>query len=205
MRNRLKERRARLRGIADLPAGNVANGQKLCEYRDVPFGWFRVAYNGCVALSVYNALVLLGYGIPFRRIHRLFHRFWKPRFLGVRTWELRRALKKLDIPFREFWSGELLSAAMEPGDVAIVMSWNETVPYCHFTLGEEPLSVLRFHTPFGGAHGVAVAYTAPGKWTVYNRYSNRDRAYVYGSFREFLPYEAAFMKGFLLRPISTEA
>ncbi len=174
------------------------NGQKLCEYANVPFGWFRVSYNGCVALSIYNALLLSGYEIPFCRIHRLLHRFWKPRIFGVRVWELRRCLRKLDIPFREFWSGELLSSSMEPGDTAIVMSWNETVPYCHFTLGKEPLSVLRYVNPFGGAHGVAVTYTAPGNWTVYNRYSNRDHAYCYSSFRDFLPFEGAFMKGFLI-------
>ncbi len=175
------------------------NGQKLCEYANVPFGWFRVAYNGCVALSIYNALLLSGYKVPFHRIHKVLHRFWKPRFFGVRVWEIRRCLRKLKIPFREFWSGDLLRSSMEPGDTAIVMSWNDTVPYCHFTLGEEPLSILRYPSPFGGAHGVAVTYTAPGNWTVYNRYSNRDHAYTYSSFREFLPFEAAFTKAFLIR------
>ena len=204
MRHSWRERRSQIRSMTDIPALHPANGQKLCEYANVPFGWFRVSYNGCVALSVYNALLLSGYNVPFHRIHKLFHRFWKPRFFGVRVWEIRRCLRKLHIPFREFWSGELLSSAMRPGDVSIVMSWNETVPYCHFTIGTEPMSVLRFPTPFKGAHGVAVAYTAAGEWTVYNRYSNRARAYVFGSFREFLPYEAAFMKGFLIQPNITK-
>ena len=177
-----------------------ANGQKLCEYADVPFGWFRIAYNGCVVLSIYNALLLSGYNVPFHRVHRLLHRFWKPRCFGVQTWEIRRCLRKLGISFRVFRSGELLSSAMEPGDTAIVMSWNDTVPYCHFTLGAEPLSVLRYPSPFGGAHGVALTHTPQGTWTVFNRYSNRDHAYTYASFREFLPFEAAFIKGFLIQP-----
>ena len=185
--------------MRELPALQPANGQRLCEYANVPFGWFRVAYNGCVALSVYNALLLTGYRVPFYRIHGILHRPWIPRLLGVRVWELRRCLRKLGIPFREFRSGDLLASAMEPGDTAIVMSWNQTVPYCHFTLGEEPVSILRFHSPFGGAHGVAVTYTAPGRWTVYNRYSNRNHVYTYGSFREFLPFEAAFIRGFLIQ------
>ena len=199
MKTTMKERKALIRAMAEIPALRLANGQQLCEYAQVPFGRFRVAYNGCVALSVYNALLLKGYNIPFYRIHRILHKPWVPRIFGVRVWELRRCLRKLGIPFREFWSGDFLADAMEPGDTAIVMSWNDSVPYCHFTLGEEPLSVLRYPSPFGGAHGVAVTYTAPGKWTGYNRYSNRDHVYTYGSFREFLPFEAAFMKGFLIQ------
>lgn len=89
---------------------------------------------------------------------------------------------------------------MKPGDVAIVLSWNRSVPYCHFTMGQEPLSVLRFPDPFGGAHGVAVEYTKDGKWTVYNRYSNRKRPYVYPDFESFLPFAPLFVRGFLITP-----
>ena len=174
------------------------NGQALCEYKDVPFGWFRVSYNGCVALSIYNALLLSGYNIPFSRIHGMLHRPWIPRIFGVRIREIRRCLKKLGIPFREFSDPHQLASSMEPGTTAVVMKWNRTVPYCHFTIGEEPLSVLRFTDPFGGAHGMAVSRTAPGKWTVYNRYSNRDRPYIYDSFQEFYLFEPAFMRGFLI-------
>ncbi len=175
------------------------NGQALCEYANVPFGWFRIAYNGCAALSIYNALLLSGYHIPFSRIHGMLHKWWIPRIFGVRVWEIRRCLKKLEIPFREFSAGDQLSSAMEPGTTAVVMKWNRSVPYCYFTVGEEPLSVLRFSDPFGGAHCMAVSYTVPGKWTVYNRYSNQARPYFYDSFRDFLLFETTFMRGFLIQ------
>lgn len=176
------------------------NGQKLCAYAKIPFGWCSFGHNGCCVLAIYNALLLSGYHIPFHTIHKLLHRPWKPRFFGVRTWEIRRCLKKLRIPFQEFSSGTGLTSQMHPGDIAVVMSWNRTVPFLHFTMGSEPLSVLRYPDPFGGAHGVAIEYTCQGKWTVFNRYSNRDRVYHFGSFREFLPFESAFMKGFLITP-----
>lgn len=180
------------------PSLRPINGQKLCEYAQLPFGWCRFGYNGCVVLSIYNALLLSGYELPLPVIHRMLHRIWKPRFFGVRVWEIRRCLQKLGIPFREFTSSSELTSAMEPGSAAIVMSWNRTVPYCHFTVDQEPLSVLRFPSPFGGAHGVAIEYTAPGQWRVFNRYSNIAHTYTFSSFREFLPFEAAFMKGFLI-------
>lgn len=176
------------------------NGQALCEYANIPFGWFHIGYNGCLVLAIYNALLLSGYEIDLAAVHKVLHRFWKPRFFGVRQWEISRCLKKLEIPFREFDSPAEFVASMEPGDVAIVLSWNRTVPFCHFTMGEEPLSVLRFQDPFGGAHGVAVEYSKTEKWIVYNRYSNRDKPYEYPDFRSFLPFDAQFVKGFLLSP-----
>lgn len=186
-----------------LPA--PVNGQKLCEYAHVPFGWFRMSYNGCLVLAIYNALLLTGYNINLEQIHKCLHRFWKPRLFGVREWEISRCLKKLQIPFRQYISPREFTSAMKPGDVAVVLSWNRTVPYCHFTMGREPLSVLRFPDPFGGAHGVAVEYTEKGTWVVYNRYSNRDRPYVYPDFERFLPFEALFVKGFLISSPSKDS
>lgn len=182
-----------------LPPAPV-NGQRLCKYANVPFGWFKMGYNGCILLGIYNALLLSGYDPDLMEIRKHLHRSWKPRFFGVREWEIPRCLKKLSIPYEEFTSPRALTEAMEPGAVAIVLSWNRSIPYCHFTMGEEPLSVLRFPDPFGGAHGVAVERKDNGSWMVYNRYSNRDRAYAYPDFESFLPFDALFVKGFLISP-----
>ena len=176
------------------------NGQRLCEYTNVPFGWFHIGYNGCVVLAIYNALLLTGYQKDLQEIRRCLHRIWKPRIFGVRQWEISRSLKTLEIPYASFSSVSELRSAMKPGDVAIVLSWNRTIPFCHFTMGEAPLSVLRFPDPFGGAHGMALEYTQKGTWKVYNRYSNRDKTYEYQTFEEFLPYNALFVKGFLIPP-----
>ena len=178
------------------------NGQKICEYAKVPFGWFSIGYNGCVLLAIYNALLLSGYQEDVMTVRRHIHRFWRPRIFGVRVTEIPRCLKKLKIPFRSASSPEEFVAAMKPGSAAILMRWNDTVPYCHFTMGEEPLSVTRFPNLFGGAHGVAVTCEENGVWKVYNRYSNRSTVYHYSDFQEFCPYHTLFMKAFILEPVA---
>ncbi len=176
------------------------NGQSVCAYAKIPFGWFHIGYNGCILLSIYNALILGGYEPDFMQIRKLLHRVWKPRVFGVRAWEIARCLKKLKVPFRRVSSGEEVTSAMRSGDVAIILSWNRSVPFCHFTVGKEPLSVIRFPDPFGGAHGVAVTLTDQGKWRVFNRYSNRDTIYEFSDFESLCPFPALFMKGFIIEP-----
>ena len=181
------------------PSPAPINGQKLCEHADQFFGWCHLGHNGCVLLAIYNALLLCGRAFPLGRIHRLLHRLWRPRFFGVRVHEIRRCLKKLKVPYTEARSVTELEAQLQPGDVAIIMRWNRTLPFCHFTLGQEPLSVTRYPDPFGGAHGVAVQYEAPGRWIVYNRYSNRQKTYVFPTFMDYMLFDAAFMAGFILK------
>ncbi len=177
------------------------NGQKVCAYAKIPFGWCSIGYNGCVLLAIYNALLLAGYEPDLMDIRKHLHRFWKPRFFGVRAWEVARCLKKLNVPFQRVSSGEEVVSNMRPGKIAILLDWNRTVPFCHFTMGEEPLSVLRFPDPFGGAHGVAAALTDRGLWCVYNRYSNRETVYEYPDFESFCPFPSLFIKGFIIEPL----
>lgn len=176
------------------------NGQKLCQYAEIPFGWCKMGHNGCVILAIYNALLLSGYRADVMEIRKQLHRFWKPRFFGVRVWEISRYLKKRKIPFRALSSPREFVSAVKPGAVAILMSWNRTVPFCHFTMGKAPLSVVRFPDVFGGAHGVCVEHNRRGSWVVYNRYSNRRTPYDYPDFESFRPFGALFMKGFLIEP-----
>ena len=174
------------------------NGQRLCPYGRIPFGWRRIAHNGCVLLAIYNALLLTGYEPDLMEIRSHLHRFWKPRFFGVRNREIARCLKKLGIPFRTVTSRKETGSALEPGAAAIVMSWNRSLPFCWFTMGEEPLSVARFPDLFGGGHGVAACVTEQGVWRVFNRYSNRGIVYEYPNFEAFCPFEALFMKAFII-------
>lgn len=180
------------------------NGQKLCPYAKVPFGWRTMGHNGCVILAIYNALLMTGRRAEVLKIRNFLHRIWKPRFFGVRAREAMRFLRRNRIPFRKASTVGELTSAMKPGSVAILFCWNRTVPFCHFTVGEELLSVLRFVDPFGGAHGMAATVTEKGKWRVFNRYSNRGVVYEYGDFREFCPFEALFMKALILEPAETE-
>ena len=176
------------------------NGQRICAYAKVPFGWFTMSFNGCVILAIYNALLLAGWDADVMAIRSYLHGFWRARLFGVRTTEVTRYLRKRKIPYRKVSTADELTAAMKPGDIALVMCWNRTVPYCHFTMGSEPVSLDRFPDPFGGAHGMAVTLTDQGKWKVYNRYSNRDRVYEYGSFKEFCPFEPLFKMGLIIPP-----
>ena len=176
----------------------TVNGQKICEYAKVPFGWFSVGYNGCVLLGIYNALLLAGYGTELGRIRKCLHRFWRPRIFGVRSGEIARCLKRLGIPFRKTDDPDAFASAVGTGTVGIAMCWNRSVPFCHFTIGEAPLSVVRYPNPLGGAHGVAVTRDADGLWRVFNRFSNRSTVYTYRDFEEFCPYKTLFMVGYLI-------
>ncbi|MBR4308529.1 MAG: hypothetical protein IKT58_02935 [Oscillospiraceae bacterium] len=174
------------------------NGQSVCSYAKKPFGWKTMSYNGCVILAIYNAILRGGREITVEKVHALLHRPWKGRLLGVRTYEIPRCLKALNIPFRRLCSVGEMESLMEPGDIAIIMQWNGFLPYCHFTMGEEHLSVTEIPNPFEGAHAMAVERLKTGGWRVYNRYSNRGHPYDYTHLEDFMESRACFMAGFLL-------
>lgn len=176
------------------------NGQAVCEYAGKRFGWLTMGHNGCVVLSVYNALLRMGRPVPLEQIHGIFHRPWKGRLLGVRLRELRSALELLDVPYRELLSASQMEEEMKPGDIAVMIRWNRTVPYCDFTLGQRLPSVRDFADPFGGGHGMAVERMEGGIWRVYNRYSNRGYHYDYKQLSDFMVSDVSFMGGFLLLP-----
>ncbi len=186
------------------PVLRPVNGQGVCPYAKVPFGWLTMSFNGCVILAIYNALLLSGWDADVMSIRNHLHRFWRARLLGVRHTEILSYLKKRKIPYKKVTTSDEFRAAMNPGDIAILMCWNRTVPYCYFTMGAEPLSVLRFADPFGGAHGMAVTLTEQGTWKVYNRYSNRDRVYEYKDFKEFCPFEPLFKVAMIIAPAPKE-
>ena len=174
------------------------NGQCVCEYAHKPFGWLTMSDNGCVVLAIYNALLRSGWQVPLEEIHRLLDHPWQGRLLGVRAEEARACLRKLRIPFFETFSPWELEEHMAVGDVAIVMRWNRVVPYCDFTFGAEPVSVVDHPDPFGGAHGVALERMGKNLWRVYNRYSSRARAYDYLSLWDYMGSPSSFIDAFLI-------
>ena len=175
------------------------NGQKVCHYAKKPFGWLTMGENGCVILAIYNALLRSGWEASVEEIHGILNHPLQGRLCGVRTGELRACLRKLKIPFEEVYSPRELERRMGIGSVAVVMRWNRVVPYCDFTVGTEPLSVVDYPDPFGGGHGVALERIGPRLWRVYNRYSSRGRACDYGDFWDYMGSRSAFMSAFLIQ------
>ena len=162
------------------------NGQKVCEYAGRRFGWLRFGNNGCGVLAVYNALGLLGRKPSFAGLFGYFHAWYRPRFFGVFPWQIRRYFKKQAIPFRRERSLQELEEGLKGGGVAVLTYWNR----CGELFGK------RFPKPLRGAHSVAVFYE--DKFTVCNRYSNRDRFYKYDSLEELLK-DGLLIKAFYLK------
>ncbi len=184
-----------------IPERQPINGQDICEYANKPFGWLTMGENGCVILAIYNALLRSGWQISVEEVHGLLDHPWQGRLLGVRAEEVRACLKKLHVPFTEIFSPWELEERMEVGSVAIVLRWNRIVPYCDFTFGQEPLSVVDHPDPFGGAHGVALERMGKNLWRVYNRYSSRARVYDYLSLWDYMGSPSSYIDGFLVEKI----
>ena len=163
------------------------NGQKLCEFANVRFGWRHIAANGCGVLAIYNALGLTGQAPSFDEIRRYFHAWYQPRFFGVHPWRIKRYLKKRNIMFEAAKTLELLEALLKNGGTAIVVYWNRT-----FQCGG-----MTFPNLFRGAHCVTVRFDE--KYTIYNRFSNRERTYEFDTLQECLA-NRYFMEGIFVKP-----
>lgn len=166
------------------------NGQKLCEYANRRFGWRRFASNGCGVLAIYNALGLIGRAIPLEQIYRHFQAWYRPRFFGIRPIRIAQYLKKQNISFQTAQTPEQLDEFLKSGGVAVVSYWNRT-----FTLmGTELPNVFR------GAHFVTIGFDE--RYTIYNRFSNRNRTYAFDTLDECLANHY-YMKGFFLTKSDT--
>ncbi len=156
------------------------NGQRCCAYAARRFGWMRFGTNGCGVLAIYNALGLLGMEPCVDEILQHFRH--RPRLFGIFPCGLRRYFKKQQIPYRTAKNVQALEALLKNGGVAVVTYWNRAL------WGRIPWI-------FRGAHTVAVC--CDGRFTVYNRFSNQDRSYVFDDLAELLK-NRVFMKGFFL-------
>lgn len=159
------------------------NGQKLCEYANLRLGWRKFAANGCGILAIYNALGLTGRRKKVEEIHRYFHAWYRPRFFGIHPWKLRRYFRKNKIECKTASSVEELDRYLKDGNVAVLTYWNRVSRVCGLP------NLLR------GAHSVCVRFD--GKFTVYNRFSNRDHAYDFETLEDCLNGHV-YMMGFVL-------
>lgn len=158
------------------------SGQKLCEYSSRRFGWRTIASNGCSVLAIYNALGLCGYPMTFEKIHAQLHRWYRPRWFGIFPWRIRRFFKKNSIACRTFKKPIQLEPLLKTGGAAVLTYWNATF------FGRIP-------NIFAGAHSVAVHYD--GRFTVYNRFSNRTKVYSFNALHELL-HSRKLIKAFYL-------
>lgn len=155
------------------------NGQRLCEYANTRFGWLRIAQNGCGAIAVYNAMGLLGQATAFWDVRARLHRWYRPRFFGVRPRELERCLIQLGASCTRADSLEELRQSLGKGGIAVLTKWNARCPRVH-----------------KGAHTVSISFDGE-RYAVYNRYSNRDRVYLCASLEEIVG-EGSFMRGYVV-------
>ena len=164
----LAARRDRSNGFRPL------NGQGLCEYADVPYGWRQVKANGCGLLAAYNALGFYGREPDFYKIHRFFHRWWRPRFLGTSAFQLRRFFRKEGFRVELISTAKELEERLQEGGIAIQLQWNRSMSILGY----------RLPNPLKGAH--LITLRQEDKLAVYNRYSNRSTRYAYNSIDELL-------------------
>lgn len=78
---------------------------------------------------------------------------------------------------------QVLEALLKNGGAAILTYWNGTLFGCIPNI-------------FAGAHTVAVHFD--GRFTVYNRFSNREKVYSFESLQELLS-QRRLIKGFYLQ------
>ena len=144
------------------------NGQGLCTYAQLRYGWRRVKHNGCGLLAAYNALGLLGRPMDFLEIRRYFHHIWRPRFLGSNTFELRRFFRKQGLAVLWIRDPSELEQRLKEGGVAVMIQWNSRI------------KSSKIPNPLKGAHLICATWEED-QLTVYNRYSNRSTVYRYSS------------------------
>ncbi len=156
------------------------NGQKLCEYARMRFGWLRIAQNGCGAIAIYNAMGLTGRVLAFSDVTARLDRWYKPRLFGVWPREIARCFTSIGVACTRADSLEELRDLLAAGGVAVLTKWNARWPRLH-----------------KGAHTVAVSFDGKQTYTVYNRYSNRACAYSCESLEEIIG-KGVFMRGYIV-------
>lgn len=164
------------------------NGQGLCDYASVPYGWRKVKDNGCGLLAAYNALGFYGREMDFSEIRRFFHRWWRPRFFGTSALQLRRFFRKMGYSVEIIPTASELEERLKEGGIAIQLQWNRAMN----------LFGLRLGNPLKGSHIITLRWE--DKLAVYNRFSNRARRYAYGNMQDLLSKGAYICGLYLTEP-----
>lgn len=164
---------------SDINSGYI-NGQALGKVSQFKFGFFRMSYNGCEVIAIYNALRLKRKGMPLSRIafemevngaSTLYGIFGSnPYFIG-------NFLLANSIKFIRAFTAVKLGHYVRNNGVYIISFWNTK-------------------TVFGGIHTVAATYYH-NKFVVYNRYSNVSKLYYYGSIQSIYS-KGRFIVGYYL-------
>lgn len=164
-------------------AGRFIFDQHTPEIRAFRFGKSRADAAGCGPISVYNALRLAERPAGFSEVIRLMERErgavrggrW-----GANPASIARVLPLYGVQPRHFKKPEQLADALENGDTAIVMIWNDK-------------DDLR-----RGAHFFAVQKTAAG-CRAYNRFSGQKTPFTRALFSEILE-NGRYISGYILSP-----
>ena len=174
------------------------NGQKLCKYMDLNFRWLTLSDNGCAIIAIYNALGLTGRKVSIPEIVDYFDSpLFNLRVFGVMPNEIGDFLSDYDISYKEANSLADLESLLSGGGTAIVTRWNE-VATLEYPIGLGLSIICKVPNVFAGAHTMTIVHDGNGKYTVYNRYGNRDRIYEYNSLEEFMGSEVQFISGYYL-------
>lgn len=167
--------------------GRFIFDQNTPEIHAFRFGKSRADASGCGPISVYNALLLTGRQCGFSEVIRQMERergavrggVW-----GANPAAIARVLPLFGIKPRHFRDPAQLANAMENGDTAILMTWNDK-------------DDLR-----RGAHFFAVQKTAGG-YQAYNRFSGQKTPFVRADFSEILA-NARYLSGYVISAAGSE-
>lgn len=161
------------------PRGLI-NGQKNCPVSNHRLGHFKMSFNGCGAIAVYNAMYQAGLEPDFNVIS-----------LGIDTYALKMGgLFGTDPKKLEDCLKNCRIAALKADGYADFVSVMKSVRVgilCYW-VGKPRLSLLHF---------AAIINLGDGKYSVCNRYSNRKSPSVINSLEKLCPKEC-YVCGFFM-------
>lgn len=164
-------------------AGRIIFDQNTPELEAFRFGKSHAAAAGCGPIAVYNALLLTGKPCAFSDVVRQMEdergAVCSGRW-GSNPAAIARVLPLYGAQPRHCARPKVLADAMESGDVAIVMTWNDKDDLRH------------------GAHFFAIQKTAAG-YAAYNRFSGQKTPFTRAQFSEILA-NARYLSGYILSP-----
>ena len=164
------------------PAGVPINGQSVGEVSSIPFGKFKMSYNGCTVIAAYNALCILGDKVPLYDAADYFERrgIIFSGALGVHPLSVGRYLESRGHRVKTVY-GKRMSARddldneLHGAKAAVLVCWNSP-------------SVRHADGSLVGAHAVAVAKDGDGV-TVFNAHDARPIPSRYDSLASYIKKE----------------
>ncbi len=153
------------------------NGQGLGNLADMRYGFRTIAACGCGVLAVYNAMIYKKLDPDFAKIARYTELTAAPlgALCGTFPFSMKRVLRHFGVDNKMTRSMKKLNSAK----AGVVAFWTKY--------------------PFlSGGHYFFYVKGEDGKITIYNRYSNRDRAYVVDRLEEEIPKHCLIVGNIIL-------